>query len=301
MLPLAFGALVLLNARSVLSSCAHGTYLHRRVTDGDPIEALKFGYGASDGPTNWHALSPDFVLCGIGRSQSPIDIGRTISQVPVGYLSMDIPIQDVKFENLGTTVEVLLEGKTVINGREYLLQQFHFHVPSEHVIYGEQYAAEIHFVHAASDNNEDIAVVALMVQATSCDSVPSLNTLISNINQITSRGSLVDIRKLNATDMASLINSLPLFSYTGSLTTPPCTEGIPFYILSQAVPMHIDVLNSLKTVIGHNSRFLQNNSPTGENSIVAACRALPPDAQNDGKPAAVASPAFCPGASAKSS
>ncbi|KKZ65827.1 hypothetical protein EMCG_01212 [[Emmonsia] crescens] len=292
MLLLTFVTLVLLNARSVLSSCAHGTYLHRRATDGESIELPNFGYGAVDGPTNWHSLSPENVLCAIGTNQSPIDIDSSITQVPVGFLSMDVPVQDVKFENLGTNVEVVLQGTTRVNGREFLLEQFHFHTPSEHVINGERFAAEIHMVHTARDNPEEVAVIALIVQATSSDSVRSIDTVISNINQIPNPGNVVDIRQLNIKDMVSLVNTLPLFTYTGSLTTPPCTEGIPFFILSQAIPMHVDVFNSLKAVVGHNSRFLQNNISTGQNVLAAGCQVLPTKAQsNETVTAAMASSA----------
>ncbi|KAK2782296.1 hypothetical protein FQN53_000112 [Emmonsiellopsis sp. PD_33] len=270
-------ALILLNARSVLSSCAHGTYLHRRAAGGEAIELPNFGYGPDDGPTNWHAISPDNMLCATGTCQSPININGSIAQEPTGIVAMNVAAQDVKFENLGTNVEVVIAGTTMVNGREFVMEQFHFHTPSEHVINGEQFPAEVHMVHSAKDpdNPEEVAVISLVIQATASDSVHSLDTVISHISQIPTAGDSVDITQLDISDIVTTVNALPMFTYTGSLTTPPCTEGVPFFILAEAMPLHIDTVNALKAVVGHNARFLQQNIPAQENVLVAGSKALP--------------------------
>ncbi|PGH05498.1 hypothetical protein AJ79_06805 [Helicocarpus griseus UAMH5409] len=280
MLLLSTAALVLLNAQSVLSSCAYGTYLHRRAAEGE-VEVSKFGYGPENGPTNWHALSPENQLCGVGTMQSPINIDETILQKPAGFLSMNLPVQDVKFENLGSTVEVVLKGTTTIGGREFALQQFHFHTPSEHTINGEQFPAEIHMVHAAVDNPEEVAVVGLIVQATARDSVHSIDSVINCISNIATPGTIVDIPQLDLADIANTVNKLGAYSYTGSLTTPPCTEGVPFFILSEAIPMNVNVFNALKAVVGHNARFLQSSIPAESNVLVAGAQALPTELRCD--------------------
>ncbi|PGG99058.1 hypothetical protein GX51_06475 [Blastomyces parvus] len=282
MLVLTLAILVLLNARAVLSSCAHGTYLLRRATDDDkPIELPNFGYGPFDGPTSWQSLSPDNVLCSSGRSQSPIDVDSTISQVPAGLLRMNVPVQDATFLNLRTTVEVALQGSTTINGREFALEQFHFHTPSEHAMNGECFMAEVHLVHSAIDNPKELVVVALMVQATADHSIRSLDRVLSNIDRISSPGNKTTLPALNIADISSLVNTQPFHTYLGSLTTPPCTEGVRFFILSQPIPMHINIFNSLKAVVGHNARFLQNNNPANQNVLAAACHAIPGEARNN--------------------
>jgi carbonic anhydrase len=142
--------LLLLNIRSALASCAHGTYLHPRAAGGQgEIELPNFDYGSIRGPLNWHNIAPENELCGIGRAQSPIDIGQSILLEAPGLVTMDVPVQDAEFENLGTTVEVVLEGKSVIKCRTFVLKQFHFHTPSEHRINGQHFPLEVHMVHTA--------------------------------------------------------------------------------------------------------------------------------------------------------
>ncbi|KLJ05618.1 hypothetical protein EMPG_10895 [Blastomyces silverae] len=275
MLALTLAILLLLNARAVLSSCAHGTYLLRRaIDDNKPIKLPNFGYGPFDGPTNWHSLSEDNILCGTGRRQSPIDIDDTISQVAAGFVSMDVPIQDVSFLNLRTTVEVILKGSTRINGREFVLEQFHFHTPSEHVLNGEIFVAEVHFVHSNKENPKELAVITLMVQVSADHSTRSLDRVIGEITRISTPGNKVAIPALNIGDITSLVNKQQLFTYTGSLTTPPCTEGVQFFILPQPIPMRATVFNALKSVTGHNARFLQNNNATRPNVLVAGCQVI---------------------------
>ncbi|KAL2373688.1 hypothetical protein RJ035_006843 [Blastomyces gilchristii] len=264
--------LVLLNARAVLSSCAHGTYLHRRAADDHkPFEPPNFGYGPYNGPTNWHTLSADYILCGIGRTQSPINVDDSVYRVSAGSLKMHVPVQNVTLMNLGTTLEVALQGKTKVNGLEFLLEQFHFHHPSEHTLKGEPFVAEIHLVHVGKHNHKELAVVSLLVQVSTKHSVCSLDKVIHNVHQVATPGKEVTIPRLNLADLTYLVNKHPLYTYTGSLTTPPCTEGVKFYIVPKPIPMHVTVFNTLKSVMGHNARFLQNNNATKPNVLAAAC------------------------------
>ncbi|ODH45608.1 hypothetical protein GX48_08314 [Paracoccidioides brasiliensis] len=276
-------ALTLLNAQLVLSSCAHGTHIHPRAAGDGEIDMPKFGYGYDNGPTIWHGLSPAYALCGSGTQQSPINIDSTIAHMPAGFLSMNVPMQDVKFKNLNTTVEVILEGTAMVNGSEFLLKQFHFHTPSEHTFLGEKYPAEIHMVHIGKNDPKKIVVITLIVQATAGSSPSSLGTVISYIDQITQPNHVVDIPQFNISDVVSMVNQTSVFSYIGSLTTPPCTEGVAFYILTQPLPIYIGDFNVLKAVLGYNSRFLQSPQSVNRSVLVAAAGALPSDIVNNGK------------------
>ena len=141
--------LFLLNTGVSLASCAHGTYIQRRSTGGRGPELPDFDYGPVRGPTYWHGLSPENFLCGVGREQSPINVDNSIVVEKPGIINIDVPVQTAKVLNLGTTVEVVLGGDTLIDGREFALQQFHFHTPSEHWVEGKHYPMEIHMVHVA--------------------------------------------------------------------------------------------------------------------------------------------------------
>lgn len=147
-----YASLLLCGVRSVAASCAHGTYLYRRDSSGgEEVKVSDFGYGTFDGPINWHGLSKENELCATGTQQSPINVDQTIQVVKAGTVKANIPVQeDVAFENLGSTVEVILNGKTVIGNQTFTLQQFHFHTPSEHRISNEHFPVEIHFVHEAT-------------------------------------------------------------------------------------------------------------------------------------------------------
>lgn len=141
--------LLVSGVRVVLSSCGHGTVIHPRTVVDEVVELPNFGYGSFDGPVNWHSISPDNFLCAVGKSQSPIDIDGTISQESPGYISLNVPVQNVTFENLGTNVEVVTAGTSTIGGRIFNLEQFHFHTPSEHLVHGRHFASEVHMVQTA--------------------------------------------------------------------------------------------------------------------------------------------------------
>jgi carbonic anhydrase len=149
MLPrIAFLASILSNAAPTLASCAHGTSLLRRTEE--PIGKPEFGYGTINGPINWHGISEDNLECVVGKNQSPINIGDSITISPAGFVDMEIPPQDkVEFENLGTNVQVIINGSTTIDNEVYTLEQFHFHTPSEHRINNEHFPVEVHMVHEA--------------------------------------------------------------------------------------------------------------------------------------------------------
>ncbi|KMU74456.1 carbonic anhydrase 2 [Coccidioides immitis RMSCC 3703] len=140
---------LIFHARSVLSSCAHGTFLHPRAAGGIG-ELPNFDYGPVRGPTNWHSISRENILCAVGLQQSPINLNGRIPIEPVGFVRSSIPRQDILFENLGTTAEVVLNGTTLVRGAgEFRLKQFHFHTPSEHRILGQHFPVELHLVHTS--------------------------------------------------------------------------------------------------------------------------------------------------------
>ena len=137
--------------------CAHGTHLQRRVMENNgterTVEVGRFGYIGAQGPTQWINLSPENTACSIGTQQSPINLVATTSRVRAGNALITIPdVDTTEFENLGVTVEVVMEGRggrTRFQGTDFELQQFHFHTPSEHTVSGEYFPLEMHMVHEA--------------------------------------------------------------------------------------------------------------------------------------------------------
>lgn len=133
------------------ANCIHGTSLHRREElPGGKVKVSNFGYTGLIGPLNWAGITAENSACATSSVQSPINIDDTISlatEAPV----IDIPsVEAAEFENLGTTVEVIVNGTTKFAGKEFTLKQFHFHTPSEHRIAEEYFPLEVHMVHEAA-------------------------------------------------------------------------------------------------------------------------------------------------------
>lgn len=134
--------------QTVQSTCAHGTTLHRREST---INPPTFSYSGITGPLNWHGISSSNSICATGTHQSPINIhSSTITKVPGSTIKVDIPnSDDSEFLNLGTTIEVLVNGSLELDGKSFSLKQFHFHSPSEHLIDDHFFPMETHFVFQA--------------------------------------------------------------------------------------------------------------------------------------------------------
>lgn len=132
-------------AASTQAICSHNTHLYDRAT------ATQFTYTGLTGPLNWHSLSPNNTLCAKGKYQTPINLDAGIStESGAGYVATYPTTLKAKYENLGTTVEVLgdaIGGTLTFKGTTYKLLQFHFHTPSEHRIDDEYFPLEVHFVH----------------------------------------------------------------------------------------------------------------------------------------------------------
>lgn len=268
-------------ADQALASCAHGTSLLKRnvYTKRDAegltsraVSISTFGYLGATGPTNWHNLAEANAACANGTQQSPIDLTESSARsLPAGSLNITIPnVEKAEFENLGSTIEVVMEGvggKTTIADKEFDLAQFHFHSPSEHTVNGEQFPLEMHMVHQAADGA--IAVLAVHFQLSSNTTTPLLTSLAPTLSAISEPGSIAETGPLDFSSLISTFSSVPLLTYAGSLTTPPCTEGPVFYLASQSFPIDVETYNSIKSVVGFNSRFIQN-MPGGQNVMVLA-------------------------------
>lgn len=136
--------------QSASASCAHGTSLHRRV-EGE-LNPAEFGYTDPIGPLQWSKLKAENNLCLTGTRQSPINL-ETASVTHDAGSTYKLTIADTdgsEFENLGTTVEVLVNGTLQTATKCYSMKQFHFHTPSEHMIDGEYFPMESHFVFEAA-------------------------------------------------------------------------------------------------------------------------------------------------------
>lgn len=254
------------------ASCLHGTsHLLRRTTSDGHVAVSKFDYTELKGPLHWAGLSTNNGACAIGTRQSPINIDSSIHTAAEAP-EISIPsVESAEFENLGSTVEVIVNGTATFDGTNYALKQFHFHTPSEHRIDEEYFPLEMHMVHQATDNSSRIAVLTALFQLTTNGSTTDLITNVTkNLAEIATPGTVTETGPLDFTSLTAQLTTAPLLQYTGSLTTPPCTEGVLFLITQKPLPLNVATYNALKSVIRFNSRYTQNRLGQPSLLVVAA-------------------------------
>jgi carbonic anhydrase len=194
-----------------------------------PGDVHHWSYGGPGGPSNWAKLDSKFRLCGSGHAQSPVDI-RTKAVYAGATPPLDFEYHPAPFHitDNGHSVQVDVEpGSSLHVGTDrYELAQFHFHHPSEEEIDGKRFDMVAHLVH--KDSKGDLAVVAIPLKVGHEN--PLLATLWSNLPKERSDHHSVSAKQaINAADLVPGNHSY--FTYTGSLTTPPCTEGVRWIVL----------------------------------------------------------------------
>ncbi|MBE3671009.1 carbonic anhydrase [Vibrio navarrensis] len=209
--------------------------------------ASEWGYEGDHGPEHWGNVAKE---CAMGKNQSPIDIAQPI-EAEMKALELNYVGQVVSLTNNGHTLQAGVSGKNFLNvdGKSFELKQFHFHTPSENVIKGKQYPLEAHFVHADSEGN--LAVVAVMFDTGKQN--PLLNELTAKMPTVGEQVTLP-----HAFDVAALLpKQKDYYRFNGSLTTPPCSEGVRWLVLKQASELSSSQTEQLVSVMGHNNRPLQ--------------------------------------------
>lgn len=211
-----------------------------------------WGYEGQESPEHWGKLSPDFALCETGKNQSPVNIQgalKTHHSKPV--LVFEQGKQQII--NNGHTIQInLSEGNTLrLDDDIFALQQFHFHAPSENEIDGKQFPLEGHFVY--KDKKGSLAVLALMFNEGKAN--PQLTKawqqMPAKVNQAAILTQPVDINAL-------LPENVGVYRFSGSLTTPPCSEGVIWMVLEQPVSASAEQIRQFRSVLQHaNNRPVQ--------------------------------------------
>ncbi|KAJ4357530.1 uncharacterized protein N0V89_002106 [Didymosphaeria variabile] len=275
----------LLIAGTASASCLHGLY---RRAEGE-VEIPNFGYEDTFGPLNWASLAPENEACKSGKNQSPINIDSSVSlatEKPV----IDIPQQAVEFENLNTTIEVVVNGTTTFGGNQFGLAQFHIHTPSEHRINREYFPLEVHMVHKGIADPTQIVVLALMFELCTQSSDPIIASIAPHLDAIKEAGSKTEIESgVDFSGVLSVVQSSNIFQYSGSLTTPPCSEGVTFLAVETPLKINVPDYNAIKKIVKYNSRLSQNK--LGQDNIIAVAAASGYTAGGNETDAEVATPA----------
>ncbi len=211
-----------------------------------------WSYMGIEGPGHWAMLTPAYRACEAGHRQSPINIDMTQPVQHHARIEFRYATSRVFEVNNGHTIQVShTSGCAIGLGDEaYLLRQFHFHVPSEHHIHGTAFPMEMHLVHQDAEGR--VVVVAVLMKTGS--KTPVLNALWEwlpeQIGKTVSVPLDLNISRLLPTDPQ-------YFSYSGSLTTPPCTEGVRWIILQEPVEIAEEDVRRFVDIIGYNARPVQ--------------------------------------------
>jgi len=263
-----------------LSGCAlshelHGTSFQPRSEFVSP----SFGYHGLKGPTNWFGINPEVnTLCAKGTHQSPIDVASTgcgpKSTNPVFHVPA-VP-GGAEFLNLGTTVEVIANGTLLKEGKMFNLAQFHFHSPSEHSVDGKHYPMEVHFVFQAQDD-QSLSVVGFLIDLETPSSDPLgaslLATIAKSLDDIQHGGDSTSTGPLSFDRLEEHFASHGTFQYSGSLTTPPCSEGVSWVVSCAPIVVRAADYTAFRNVLKFNARFTQN-TPGEINLIENAAKDL---------------------------
>jgi len=215
-----------------------------------------WAYTGDAGPKHWGDLSADNIQCKIGKNQSPINLQDKAGVGTNGLPPLDIRYQDVplKIINNGHTVQVNypLGSYIEIGGHRYELLQFHFHTPSEHQKNGFNYPMEVHLVHKDGEGN--LAVLAIIFQEGEAN--PEIQTLLDNLPREIGKQEIHRGASINP--MMFIPGNTDFYKYSGSLTTPPCTEGVYWMVFKNPIEASIEQIEQLKQVMGENARPVQN-------------------------------------------
>lgn len=211
-----------------------------------------FAYNGAHGPSHWSDLSPDYSVCKTGREQSPVDIrdAVTASLPPIRFDYKPVPLRLV---NTGHTLQVNYgAGSTIsVGGEQYELKQFHFHRPSEEQINGHPFDMVVHLVH--NDSQGKIVVVAILMRAGAASK--AIQKVWNGIPTTVGKERDETGVQVNASDL--LPANLSYYTYKGSLTTPPCTEGVIWFILKTPMTMSAAQIGAFSSMFPPNARPVQ--------------------------------------------
>lgn len=212
---------------------------------------IHWDYEGAGGPENWSKLDQENKICAIGQRQSPIDIKDGIK----------VDLEPIKFTYQPSTFRIVDNGHTVqvqvgessisLTGKTYELVQFHFHRPSEEKINGQRFDMVAHLVHKADDGQ--LAVVAVLLER------GTENAFIQTLwNNMPLEKNMPVAPPTTTIDLNTLLPaSRNYYTYMGSLTTPPCSEGVLWLVMKQPVQVSQDQINIFSRLYKNNARPIQ--------------------------------------------
>lgn len=215
-------------------------------------EGAHWGYEGADGPEHWAALSPNYAACSAGSEQTPIDLAAGIP-AQTGRIGFSYHRQPLQVVNNGHTIQVnTAPGSLMVIGETgYELLQFHFHHPAEHLLSGKAAAMECHFVHRSAAGALAVAGVFLQPGHLNTALVPIWRAMPA------SAGPVQTVANVLIDPAALLPRDRTYFRYMGSLTTPPCTEGVLWTVFRDPIPLAPEQIRAFAALFPMNARPVQ--------------------------------------------
>ena len=237
---------------AVLAACAIPFYAGVTVA-AEGGHGAHWGYEGEFGPEHWGGMGDENTLCGEGKRQSPIDISA-VSVTELPKITFSYSESPLDITDNGHTIKVDYEkGSSItVGGKNYELLQFHFHSPSEHTVGGKSYPMVVHLVHKAADGQ--LGVVGVMMrEGNANDLIDQLWTMMPT-RKDTEKS--VEAVKIN---VASLLpKDSTYFNYSGSLTTPPCSEEVNWMVMAQPIEVSSAQIEKFRTRYSGNNRPVQS-------------------------------------------
>ncbi|NTZ42115.1 carbonic anhydrase family protein [Altererythrobacter sp. SALINAS58] len=246
-------------ASLLLVSCEDADTDEQLVAEEEALTPVEWGYEGAGGPENWGRLNAEFAQCESGTNQSPVNLsGGEISELPDPQFNYASQLTEI--ENLGHTLQVEVAPGSTMNvaGREYELAQFHFHTPSEHHLRGAEFPAELHLVHRGPENQ--LAVVGVFIEEG--EARAQLSQIWNQLPAQPGESEQIDIADFSAETL--LPEERQHYLYPGSLTTPPCSEGVNWMVMDQPIAMSAEQISELRAIIGTSDRPVQ---PLGDREL----------------------------------
>lgn len=228
---------------------------------------IKWDYKGNIGPARWSHLDHAFALCVTGKEQSPIDLPKTSASSP-SQLSLNYSPAVMVIENDGPTDLFFGDTKTIVNtghtiqlnyhnkneyeaitfaNETYRLVQLHFHTPSEHQLHGDSFPLEIHFVHQ-SDHGK-VLVIAVFVERG--EKNETLQRIINHLPNDMNQEHVIAAEKISPAALLPQVKDY--YSYVGSLTVPPCTQGVQWLIMREPIKALPGQIMQMRRAVGYGS------------------------------------------------
>jgi carbonic anhydrase len=213
-----------------------------------------WGYTGKEGADKWGDLKQEFATCKLGKEQSPIDIrDKDAVKSKLDAITFDYRPSPLRIIDNGHTIQVnYAPGSSIsVGGSRYELLQFHFHKPSEEKVNGKAYAMVAHLVHKNKEGK--LAVVGVLLDTGKEN--PMLKTLWSTLPQQKEKEMALDQVSIDVSTL--LPGDRNYYTFAGSLTTPPCSESVTWFVLKNAVQASQGQFDAFGKLYSMNARPVQ--------------------------------------------